>query len=129
LGIHHPQQIEFNRLNLTYTMMSKRRLLELVQEKSVNGWDDPRMPTICGLRRRGYTPEAIRNFCAYVGVTKHNAVTDMAVLENHIRDDLNRRAERRMVVLNPLKVVLTNYPENGEELLDAVNNPEDASAG
>lgn len=129
LGIHHPQQIEFNRLNLTYTMMSKRRLLELVQEGSVNGWDDPRMPTLCGLRRRGYTPEAIRAFCAAVGVTKHNAVTDMAVLENHIRDDLNRNAERRMVVLNPLKVVITNYPEDSSELLNAVNNPENAEAG
>jgi glutaminyl-tRNA synthetase len=129
LGIHHPQQIEFNRLNLTYTMMSKRRLLQLVQEKSVSGWDDPRMPTLCGLRRRGYTPAAIRAFCVYVGVTKHNAVTDMAVLENHIRDDLNRTADRRMVVMNPLKVVITNYPEDSTEMLDAVNNPEDASAG
>jgi glutaminyl-tRNA synthetase len=129
LGIHHPQQIEFNRLNLTYTMMSKRRLLELVQQKSVSGWDDPRMPTLCGLRRRGYTSAAIRAFCAYVGVTKHNAVTDMAVLENHIRDDLNRTADRRMVVMNPLKVVITNYPEDSTEMLDAVNNPEDASAG
>ena len=129
LGIHHPQQIEFNRLNLTYTMMSKRRLLELVQGKFVSGWDDPRMPTLCGLRRRGYTPEAIRAFCAYVGVTKNNATTDMVVLENHIREDLNKRAERRMAVLNPIKVVITNYPEDQIDELDAVNNPEDASAG
>jgi glutaminyl-tRNA synthetase len=129
LGIHHPQQIEFNRLNLTYTMMSKRRLLQLVQEGFVTGWDDPRMPTICGLRRRGYTPEAIRHFCASVGVTKHNARTDMVVLENHVREDLNRRAERRMVVLNPLKIVITNYPEGFSEDLDAVNNPEDPAAG
>ena len=129
LGIHHPQQIEFNRLNLTYTMMSKRRLLELVQGNFVTGWDDPRMPTICGLRRRGYTPEAIRAFCAYVGVTKNNAMTDMVVLENHIREDLNKRAERRMAVLNPVKVVITNYPEDQTEDLDAINNPEDAVAG
>ena len=129
LGIHHPQQIEFNRLNLTYTMMSKRRLLELVQGKFVSGWDDPRMPTLRGLRRRGYTPEAIRAFCAYVGVTKNNATTDMVVLENHIREDLNKRAERRMAVLNPIKVVITNYPEDQIDELDAVNNPEDASAG
>lgn len=129
LGIHHPQQIEFNRLNLTYTMMSKRRLLELVKGNYVSGWDDPRMPTIRGLRRRGYTPEAIRAFCAYVGVTKNNAVMDMGVLENHIREDLNRRAERRMAVLNPLKVVITNYPEGQTEDMSAINNPEDSSAG
>jgi glutaminyl-tRNA synthetase len=129
LGIHHPQQIEFNRLNLTYTMMSKRRLLELVQGKHVNGWDDPRIPTLRGLRRRGYTPESIRAFVAYVGVTKNNATMDMCVLENHIREDLNKRAERRMAVLNPLKVVITNYPDDLTEEMDAVNNPEDASAG
>lgn len=129
LGIHHPQQIEFNRLNLTYTMMSKRRLLELVQAGTVTGWDDPRMPTICGLRRRGYTPEAVRSFCASVGVTKHNATMDMVVLENHIREDLNKRAERRMAVLNPVRVVITNYPEGQIEELDAVNNPEDPAAG
>ncbi|MFN9721308.1 MAG: glutamine--tRNA ligase/YqeY domain fusion protein [Planctomycetota bacterium] len=129
LGIHHPQQIEFNRLNLTYTMMSKRRLLELVQAKFVTGWDDPRMPTLRGLRRRGYTPEAIRAFVTYVGVTKTPATMDMGVLENHIREDLNKRAERRMAVLNPLKVVITNYPEGQFEELDAINNPEDASAG
>lgn len=129
LGIHHPQQIEFNRLNLTYTLMSKRRLLELVQEGFVEGWDDPRMPTISGLRRRGYTPASIRQLCEKVGVTKHNAVTDMVVLENQIREELNRSADRKMVVLDPLKVVITNYPEGAEELLDAVNNPEDESAG
>ena len=129
LGIHHPQQIEFNRLNLTYTMMSKRRLLELVQAKFVSGWDDPRMPTLRGLRRRGYTPEAIRAFVTYVGVTKTPATMDMGVLENHIREDLNKRAERRMAVLNPLKVVITNYPEDQTEEMDAINNPEDASAG
>lgn len=129
LGIHHPQQIEFNRLNLTYTMMSKRRLLELVKGNYVRGWDDPRIPTLRGLRRRGYTPEAIRAFCASVGVTKHNATMDMGVLENHIREDLNKRAERRMAVLDPVKVIITNYPEGQSEELPAVNNPEDAAAG
>ncbi|MEZ6126805.1 MAG: glutamine--tRNA ligase/YqeY domain fusion protein [Planctomycetaceae bacterium] len=129
LGIHHPQQIEFNRLNLTYTMMSKRRLLELVKEGHVTGWDDPRMPTLCGLRRRGYTPASIRALCAAVGVTKHNATTDMVVLENQIRDELNRTADRRMAVLDPLKVVITNYPAGQTEDLVAVNNPEDESAG
>ena len=110
LGIHHPQQIEFNRLNLTHTLMSKRRLLELVNEGYVNGWDDPRMPTISGLRRRGYTPSSIRSLCENVGVTKHNAVTELVVLENQIREELNKSAVRRMAVLNPLKVVITNYP-------------------
>jgi glutaminyl-tRNA synthetase len=110
-------------------MMSKRRLLELVQGKHVNSWDDPRIPTLRGLRRRGYTPEAIRAFVAYVGVTKHNATMDMGVLENHIREDLNKRAERRMAVLNPLKVVITNYPDDQTEEVEAINNPEDASAG
>jgi len=129
LQIHHPQQIEFNRLNLTYTVMSKRRLLELVNGGFVNGWDDPRMPTLSGLRRRGYTPGSIRTFVKSVGVTKHNAVTDIVVQENHLREDLNQRAQRRMAVLNPLKVVLTNYPEGDFEELDAVNNPEDAEAG
>ncbi len=129
LGIHHPQQIEFNRLNLTYTMMSKRRLLELVKGEYVHGWDDPRIPTLRGLRRRGYTPEAIRAFCASVGVTKHNATMDMGVLENHIREDLNKRAERRMAVLDPVKVIITNYPEGHSEELPAVNNPEDPAAG
>lgn len=129
LGIHHPQQIEFNRLNFTYMMMSKRRLLELVTTGAVSGWDDPRMPTLRGLRRRGYTPEAIRACCTSVGLTKTPATLDIVVLENHIRDDLNKRAERRMAVLNPLKVIITNYPEGQTENLAAVNNPEDASAG
>ncbi|MEO2036691.1 MAG: glutamine--tRNA ligase/YqeY domain fusion protein [Planctomycetaceae bacterium] len=129
LGIHHPQQIEFNRLNLTYTVISKRRLLELVNEGYVGGWDDPRMPTLRGLRRRGYTPESIRNLCTRVGVTKHNATADMVLLENSIREDLNKSAERRMAVLNPLKVIITNYPEGQEEELQAINNPEDDSAG
>ncbi len=129
LGIHHPQQIEFARLNLTYTVMSKRKLLELVKGGLVSGWDDPRMPTIRGIRRRGYTPEAMRSFCDEIGVTKYNSLTDLAVLENAVRADLNKRCERRMAVLNPLKVVITNYPEDQTEMLEAVNNPEDESAG
>jgi len=129
LGIHHPQQIEFNRLNLTYTLMSKRRLLQLVNEGHVSGWNDPRMPTLSGLRRRGYTPDSIRKLCESVGVTKHNAMTDMVVLENQIREELNATANRRMAVLDPLKVVITNYPEGQSEELDAVNNPEDEAAG
>ncbi len=124
-----PQQTEFSRLNLTYTIMSKRKLLELVTEKLVNGWDDPRMPTICGLRRRGYTPNSIRNFCNKIGITKFNSSTDIALLEHCVRDDLNKTAKRVMVVLHPLKVVIENYPENQIEDLDAVNNPEDASMG
>jgi glutaminyl-tRNA synthetase len=129
LGIYAPQQIEFARLNLTYTVMSKRRLLSLVQEKFVNGWDDPRMPTIAGMRRRGYTPEGIRQFCATIGVTKFNSLTDVALLEHCLRDDLNKRSPRVMAVLNPVKVVLTNYPEGQVEQLEAVNNPEDPAAG
>jgi glutaminyl-tRNA synthetase len=129
LGIYNPQQIEFARLNLTYTMMSKRRLLQLVTDKHVRGWDDPRMPTIAGMRRRGYTPEAIRSFCARIGVAKFNSTIDMQVLENSVREDLNRRAPRAMAVLRPLKVVLENYPEDQVEELEAVNNPEDPSAG
>jgi len=129
LRIYHPQQIEFARLNLTYTMMSKRKLLELVEKKYVSGWDDPRMPTICGLRRRGFTPEAMRTFCERIGVTKYNSVTEVAVLENAIRDDLNKRAPRAMAVLRPLRLVLENYPEDLVEQMDAVNNPEDASMG
>jgi glutaminyl-tRNA synthetase len=129
LGIHHPRQIEFARLNLTYTMMSKRRLLELVKEGFVRGWDDPRMPTICGLRRRGYTPEAIRNFCARIGVAKVDSVIDIALLEHCLREDLNRRAARVMAVLRPLRLVIENYPQGQAEDLDAVNNPEDASMG
>lgn len=129
LGIYAPQQIEFARLNLSYTIMSKRKLLELVQGKHVSGWDDPRMPTLSGLRRRGYTPEAIRNFCARIGVSKFNGIIDMSWLEGALRDDLNKRALRRMAVLNPLRVVIENYPEGQTEELDAVNNPEDAAAG
>jgi glutaminyl-tRNA synthetase len=129
LGIYHPQQIEFSRLNLNYTVMSKRRLLELVQKGFVSGWDDPRMPTISGLRRRGYTPAAIRNFSSRIGVTKQESVIDMTLLEHSVRDDLNKKALRVMGVLNPLKVVITNYPEGETEELDAVNNPEDESMG
>ncbi|HOX37812.1 MAG TPA: glutamine--tRNA ligase/YqeY domain fusion protein [Candidatus Brocadiia bacterium] len=129
VGAYHPQQIEFARLNLTYTVMSKRRLLELVKEGKVNGWDDPRMPTICGLRRRGYTPEAIREFCRRIGVAKTESVVDFALLEHCLRQDLNARSPRSMAVLNPLKVVIENYPEDVIEEMDAVNNPEDASAG
>lgn len=129
LGIYHPQQIEFSRLNLNYTVMSKRRLLELVQKGYVNGWDDPRLPTISGLRRRGYTPASIRNFCSRIGVTKQESVIDMSLLEHSVRDDLNKKARRVMGVLNPLKVVITNYPEGLTEEMDAVNNPEDESMG
>ncbi len=129
LGIHHPQQIEFARLNLTSTVMSKRRLLELVKGKYVSGWDDPRMPTIVGIRRRGYTAEAIRNFCARIGVTKANSTTDYAVLEQEIREHLNKIATRVMAVLDPIKVVIENYPEGDIEWRDAVNNPEDPDAG
>jgi len=129
LGIFPSQQIEFDRLNLTYTLLSKRRLLQLVQEGRVRGWDDPRMPTISGIRRRGYTPEAIRNFCAAVGVSKTNGITELAMLEHFVREDLNKRALRAMAVLRPLKVVIDNYPEGQVEELEVVNNPEDASAG
>jgi glutaminyl-tRNA synthetase len=124
-----PQQIEFARLNLNYTVMSKRKLLQLVQQKHVSGWDDPRMPTVSGLRRRGYTPESIRDFCARIGVAKKENVIDMAQLEHSVREDLNRRAPRVMAVLRPLKVVLTNYPEDQVEEVDVINNPEDPSAG
>lgn len=129
LDIFPSKQYEFARLNLTYTVMSKRKLLELVKEKIVMAWDDPRMPTICGLRRRGYTPEAIRVFADRVGVAKRDNVIDLSLLEFCIREDLNKRAERRMAVLNALKVVITNYPEGQTELLEAVNNPEDEGAG
>jgi glutaminyl-tRNA synthetase len=125
----HPQQIEFARLNLSYTVMSKRKLLQLVEEGFVRGWDDPRMPTISGLRRRGYTPEAIRDFCDRIGVAKKESLVDVALLEHCLREDLNRMAPRFMAVLNPLKIVLLNYPEGQVEMLDAVNNPEDPSAG
>jgi glutaminyl-tRNA synthetase len=129
LGIFPSQQFEFARLNLTYTLMSKRKLLELVKGKHVAGWDDPRMPTIAGIRRRGFTPEAMRNFCEKIGITKYNGMTDLVVLENSVRDHLNKVAPRVMSVLNPIKVVVTNYPEGQVEELDAVNNPEDESQG
>ncbi len=126
---YRPRQIEFARLNLTYTVMSKRKLLELVKDGHVKGWDDPRMPTISGLRRRGYTPESIRNFSDRIGVTKVDGVVDVSLLEYSVREHLNRTAQRVMGVINPLKVVITNYPENQTEELDAVNNPEDESMG
>jgi len=129
LGIYHPQQIEFARLNLTFTLMSKRKLLQLVQEKNVSGWDDPRMPTISGLRRRGYTPEAIRDFSERIGVAKNDSTVDMALLEHCLREDLNKRAPRVMAVLKPLKVIIDNYPENQVEEVEAYNNPEDLSMG
>ncbi|MBN4081488.1 glutamine--tRNA ligase/YqeY domain fusion protein, partial [Caldithrix abyssi] len=129
LDVYHPQQIEFARLNLSYTVMSKRKLKQLVDENHVSGWDDPRMPTLSGLRRRGYTPVAICNFMDEIGVAKRNNVMEMTKLESTLREDLNKRCERRMAVLNPLKVVITNYPEGEDELLEAVNNPEDAKAG
>ncbi|MEI7832642.1 MAG: glutamine--tRNA ligase/YqeY domain fusion protein [bacterium] len=129
LGIYHPRQIEFARLNLTYTVMSKRRFIELVSGGYLNGYDDPRLPTLAGLRRRGYTPEAIYDFCQSIGVTKLNSTIDVAILEDCVRNDLNKRAQRVMAVMKPLKVVLTNYPEGQTEELDAVNNPEDAGAG
>jgi len=129
LGIFHPQQIEFARLNLTYTVLSKRRLLQLVNENHVSGWDDPRMPTIAGYRRRGYTSESIRVFCDKIGVSKKDSMIDVAMLEWSIREDLNKNAQRAMAVLNPIKVVLTNYPEGDVQELTAVNNPENESAG
>ena len=127
--IHHPQQIEFARLNMSFTVMSKRKLLRLVKEKFVSGWDDPRMPTISGMRRRGYSPEAIRNFCKLIGVNKFNSTVDFALLEHCLRENLNKTSARVMAVLRPLKVVITNYPEGQSEELDAINNPEDESAG
>jgi glutaminyl-tRNA synthetase len=129
LGIHHPQQIEFDRLNITYTLLSKRKLLQLVEHGHVRGWDDPRMPTISGIRRRGCTPESIRNFCNALGVSKTNGVIELRLLEHHVREDLNKRALRMMAVLRPLRVVIDNYPEGQTEEVEAVNNPEDASAG
>ena len=129
LGIFPSQQIEFDRLNLTYTLLSKRKLLQLVQEKRVSGWDDPRMPTLSGIRRRGFTPEAIRAFCAPIGASRTNGTTDIEMLEHFQRDDLNRRASRAMAVLRPLKVVIDNYPEGKEEFVEVANNPEDPSAG
>jgi glutaminyl-tRNA synthetase len=129
LAIHHPQQIEFARLNISYTMLSKRKLLQLVQQEHVSGWDDPRMPTLAGIRRRGYTPEAIRSFCERIGVTKVNSTVDIAMLEHCLREDLNKRAPRMMAVLRPIKIVLENYPEGRVEELAAVNNPEDPAMG
>ncbi|MCK4644912.1 MAG: glutamine--tRNA ligase/YqeY domain fusion protein [Candidatus Aminicenantes bacterium] len=129
LEVHHPQQTEFARLNLSHTVLSKRKLLELVEEGHVRGWDDPRMPTISGLRRRGYTPESIRNFCDQIGVAKANSIVDLVQLENSLREELNRTAPRFMAVLRPLKVVIVNYPEDKVEELDAINNPEDPSMG
>ena len=129
LDIYHPQQIEFARLNLSYTVTSKRKLLELVEDRLVSGWDDPRMPTISGMRRRGYPPMAIRNFSERVGIAKRNNIADIDLLEFYIREDLNKNSERRMAVINPLKVVIENYSEGGVEELEAINNPEDSSAG
>jgi glutaminyl-tRNA synthetase len=129
LGVFHPQQIEFDRLNLTYTVLSKRKLLHLVQEGVVEGWDDPRMPTISGMRRRGYSPEGLRNFARNLGVSKTNGITELEKLEYYIREDLNKSALRVMAVLRPLKLVLTNYPESQVEFVDAINNPEDERAG
>ncbi|MCX5714680.1 MAG: glutamine--tRNA ligase/YqeY domain fusion protein [Candidatus Omnitrophica bacterium] len=129
LGVHHPQQIEFARLNLSHTVLSKRKLLELVERKLVSGWDDPRMPTIAGFRRRGYIPESIRRFCDQIGVAKADSIVDLVVLENSIREELNKTAPRVMAVLRPLKVVIDNYPENQIEELDAINTPEDPACG
>ncbi|HLJ27196.1 MAG TPA: glutamine--tRNA ligase/YqeY domain fusion protein [Candidatus Angelobacter sp.] len=129
LGIFHPQQIEFDRLNLTYTLLSKRKLLQLVHNGTVRGWDDPRMPTLSGMRRRGYTPEAIRNFCGAIGVSKTSGIIELAMLEHFLREHLNKHAPRVMAVLRPLKVVIDNYPEDQVEQMEAVNNPEDTSAG
>jgi glutaminyl-tRNA synthetase len=129
LGIHHPRQIEFARLNLSYTILSKRFLLQLVEKGYVRGWDDPRMPTLAGMRRRGYAPEAIRAFCDRIGVAKNESIVDIALLEHYVREHLNRRALRVMAVLHPLRVVIINYPENRVEELEAVNNPEDESMG
>ena len=129
LGIYHPQQIEFARFNISHTVLSKRRLITLVEDGHVDGWDDPRMPTLAGLRRRGYTPEAIRSFCDGVGINRTTSLTEMGLLEHSLRDDLNRRAPRRMAVLNPLRVVIENFPEGEVDHLEAVNNPEDATAG
>lgn len=129
LDVYHPQQIEFARLNLSYTVLSKRKLIRLVEEGHVQGWDDPRMPTISGLKRRGVTPEAIRKFCDRIGVARRDSIVDMALLEHCIREDLNRTSPRIMAVLNPLKVIIDNYPEDQEEELDAINNPENPAAG
>ena len=129
LGIHHPQQIEFARLNVTHTLTSKRKLLELVQGEHVTGWDDPRMPTISGMRRRGYPADALRDFCAHTGVTKFNGMTDLALLELYVRGSLNKTANRAMAIIDPLKVVIENYPQGESEMRQAKNNPEDEAAG
>src|ERR1035438_8826853 len=129
LGIYHPQQIEFDRLNVTYTLLSKRKLLTLVQDGHVRGWDDPRMPTLAGIRRRGYPPEALRSFCGAIGVSKTNGSIELGLLEHHVRENLNRTTPRAMAVLRPLRVVIDNYPEGRTEEMEAVNNPEDATAG
>jgi glutaminyl-tRNA synthetase len=129
LGAYHPQQIEFARLNMGFTVLSKRKLVQMVRQGYVSGWDDPRMPTLCGLRRRGYTPRAIWNFCDRIGVGKSESLVDMGMLEHAVREDLNKRAPRYMGVLDPLRVVITNYPEGGEEELEAINNPEDPEMG
>lgn len=129
LGVHHPQQIEFARLNLSHSILSKRKLLDLVEKKYVDGWDDPRMPTISGIRRRGYTPESIRKFCDRIGVAKFDSIIDLVVLENSIREELNKTAPRAMAVLRPLKVIIDNYPADKSEELEAVNNPEEPSMG
>jgi glutaminyl-tRNA synthetase len=129
LGVHHPQQIEFARLNLTYTVMSKRKLLQLVQQGKVGGWDDPRLPTLSGMRRRGYSPESIRNFCQVIGVNKFNSTIDIALLEHCVREDLNKTSPRVMAVLRPLKVIIDNFPQGNVEEMDAINNPEDPAAG
>lgn len=128
-GVYRPRQYEFNRLNMTYTVMSKRKLLQLVKEGYVRGWDDPRMPTVCGLRRRGYTPESIRNFIDRIGYTKYDGIIDVSLLEYSVREDLNVRAPRVSAVLNPVKLILTNYPDDRVEMLEAINNPEDESMG
>jgi len=129
LGVHHPRQIEFARLNISYTVLSKRRLMRLIEEGRVTGWDDPRLPTLRGLRRRGYTPASIRRFCAEIGITKTNSLTDVALLEHGLREELNLTAPRAMAVLDPVRLVIENYPADREEELDAVNNPEDPAAG
>ncbi|UOD35233.1 glutamine--tRNA ligase/YqeY domain fusion protein [Deferribacteraceae bacterium V6Fe1] len=129
IGVFHPQQIEFARLNLTYTVLSKRKLLKLVTEKYVTGWDDPRMPTVSGLRRRGFTPESLRDFAERIGVAKSNSIVEIELLEHCIREDLNKRAERRMVVIDPIRLVITNFPENKVDFMEAKNNPEDGDAG
>ncbi|MEE2737572.1 MAG: glutamine--tRNA ligase/YqeY domain fusion protein [Planctomycetota bacterium] len=129
LGVYHPQQIEFARLNLSHTVLSKRKLIELVEQGHVDGWDDPRMPTLCGLRRRGYTPASIRHFCERIGVAKYDSLVDISWLEQAVREDLNQSARRAMVVMDPVKLIIDNYPEGQSESLEAVNNPEDPSAG